>query len=247
MLWLLTVVTTGALGVIALFVVHISKTPTVARPAALSAKTRPTAGATATGHRITPHKKTTPHKKPAPAVSRPQLTDATSGLSYQRLSSPWRSGCPGTLNTPMFAWTAGENAVAGQVTIGGSTIDWHGLACSGLLQQQFAYAGPADLEPTAMSLADALNPAYYAGVPHQRTVQESSAMQVSGHQAWVVKFEMTYPGDDAAQGVTWSSELGALVVVDRGTGQAPSVFYVSVPGNLGLGTVGLLLGSLRLT
>ena len=174
------------------------------------------------------------------------MTDATSGLSYRLLASPWRQGCPSDLNTPMFNWSAGENTVAGHVSIGGSVIDWHGLACSGQLQQQFSYAGPADLEPTAMSLLGALDPAYYAGVPHSRTIEDSSAMQVSGHQAWIVKFSMTYP-DGASQGLTWSSELGAVVVVDRGANQAPAVFYVSVPANLGTLNVTTLINSLRLS
>jgi hypothetical protein len=160
------------------------------------------------------------------------------------LSSPWRRGCPSDLNTPMFNWSAGENAVAGQVNLGGSAIDWHGLACSGQLQQQFAYAGPADLEPTAMGLVTALDPAYYAGVQHSRTIEDSSAMQVSGHQAWIVKFLMNYP-DGASQGLTWSSELGAVVVVDVGASQAPAVFYVSVPANLGTQNVATLINSLR--
>jgi hypothetical protein len=145
----------------------------------------------------------------------------------------------------VFTWSAGENAVAGHVSIGGSIIDWHGNACSGQLQQQFAYSGPAYLEPTAMSLVSALDPAYYSGVQHYRTLEGSSAMQVSGHQAWVVRFLMNYL-DGASQGLTWSSELGAVVVVDRGTGQAPAVFYVSVPGNLDTTDVGTLIGSLRL-
>ncbi|MGH8921183.1 MAG: hypothetical protein ACRD0H_23095, partial [Actinomycetes bacterium] len=137
MLWLLVGVTTGALVVIAMVVRNISKVPTAARPAALSAAAR---------HPVSPrpsHRHAVPH---------PQMTDTAAGLSYQLLSSPWRRGCPSDLNTPMFNWSAGENAVAGHVSISGSVIDWHGLACSGRLQQQFAYAGPADLEPTAMGL-----------------------------------------------------------------------------------------------
>jgi hypothetical protein len=37
------------------------------------------------------------------------------------------------------------------------------------------------------------------------------------------------------------------VLVDRGTGQAPAVFYVSVPANLGVSSVAVLIGSLRLS
>jgi hypothetical protein len=241
MLWLLTVVTSGVLAVIAAFIVHIAKFSTAARPAALSAATRTVGhGASSKAHRATPAQ----HNRHT--VTYPQVTDASSGLSFRMLGAPWRSGCPSNLNTPAFDWTAGENTVAGHVSIGGSVIDWHGLACSGPLQQQFAYAGPADLEPTAMSLVGALDPAYYAGVPHSRATEESSAMKVSGRQAWIVKFLMTY-SDGASQGLTWSSEPGAVVVVDRGASQAPAVFYVSVPANLGTQNATTLINSLRLS
>ena len=238
MLWMLTVATTAVLVVLAIFVKDISKVPTVARQAALSGTVSRGTMPGGTRHGVSPRRSS--------EVSHPQVTDAVSGLSYQRLSSPWGQGCPSDLNTPMFNWSAGENAVAGHVSIGGSVIDWHGLACSGLLQQQFAYAGPADLEPTAMSLVAALDPAYYGGVPHSRTIEDSSAMQVSGHQAWIVKFLMTYSGG-ASQGLTWSSEPGAVVVVDLGASQVPAVFYVSVPANLGTQNVTTLLHSLRVS
>lgn len=241
MLWLLTVATTAVLVVLTVFVKDIARVPTVARPAALSASARTVSrGATSDAAR---DRVSARHS--SPAVSVPQVSDTASGLSYQRLSSPWRPGCPSDLNTPMFNWSAGENTVAGQVSIGGSLIDWHGLACSGQLQPQFAYAGPADLGPTAMSFLAALDPAYYAGVPHSRTIEDSSAMQVSGHPAWIVKFLMSYTGG-ASQGLTWSSEPGAVVVVDRGPSQAPAVFYVSVPANLGTQDVATLINSLRL-
>jgi len=242
MLWLLTGVTALVLLVIALWVKEISRVPTVARPAALSASARTVSHGTASrsaGHRVSPR-----HTR-SPAASQPPVTDTASGLSYQMLPSPWQRSCPSDLNTPMFSWSAGENAVAGHVSIGGNVIDWHGLACSGQLQQQFAYAGPADLESTAMGLADALDPAFYSGVQHSRTLQDSSAMQVSGHPAWIIKFLMNYL-EGASQGLTWSSELGAVVVVDRGASQAPAVFYVSVPANLGTQNVATFIDSLRL-
>jgi len=235
MLWLLTGVTAAVLVVIALFIRDISRVPTAARPAALSASARTVSHGAA--HQVPPRN----HGRPA---TQPQVTDTASGLSYQLLA-PWQQGCPSDLNTPIFSWSAGENAVAGHVSIGGSVIDWHGLACSGLLQQQFAYASPADLGPTAMSLVGALDPAYYAGVPHSRTIEDSHAMQVSGHQAWIVEFSMNYI-DGASQGLTWTTELGAVVVVDRGVLHAPGVFYVSVPANLGTQNVATLINSLRL-
>jgi hypothetical protein len=241
MLWMLTCVTTVVLVVIYLIVKDIAKTPTEAAPAALSSPAGPLSSPSGR-HRTAPK----PKPPPPTAATGPRVTDASSGLSYRLVPSPWRQGCPATLNTPMFSWSAGENAVAGQVVIGGSTIDWHGNACSGQLQQQFQYSGAADLEPTAMSLVGALDPAYYTGLVHDRTIEGSSTMQVSGHQAWMVRFLMTYP-DAASEGLNWTSELGAVVVVDRGTGEAPAVFYVSVPANLGTANVTVLTDSLRLS
>ncbi len=231
MLWLLTAVTAAVLVVIAGFVKEISKVPTVARPAALTATAHPT-------RRATP--------SPSASAKVQDVADASSGLSYQLLSSPWQRGCPAVLHTPMFSWTAGEHAVAGRVDIGGTMFDWHGNACSGQLEQQFAYSGPADLEPVTMGVADAVDPAYYAGLRHDRTIESSAAMQVSGHQAWIVTFLMTYP-DAVSEGLAWTSEAGAVVVVDRGAGQAPAVFYASVPSNLGTSDVSTLVSSLQLS
>jgi hypothetical protein len=238
MLWLLTGITTVVLLLIAGFVKQISKTPTVARPAALTATAHSTryAAPSAASRRGSP---------PASGTVR-EVTDESSGLSYRMLTAPWQRGCPSILHTPMFSWTAGEHALAGQVTIGGTVIDWHGNACSGQLQQQFAFSGPADLEPVTMGLAEAVDPAYYSGLPHHRTVETNSAIQVSGHQAWMVTFLMTYP-DAASEGLAWTSEAGAVVVVDRGAGRAPAVFYASVPSNLGIGDVSTLVSSLRLS
>lgn len=232
MLWLLTVVTTGVLVLIAGFVKEISKVPTVARPAALTATAHSSRHATASAS--------------ATAASKVrEVADGSSGLSYRLLASPWRRGCPGVLDTPMFSWTAGENAVAGRVSLGATVIHWHGNACSGRLRQQFAYSGPADLELVTMGVADAVEPAYYAGLRHHRTIESNSATRVSGHPAWTVTFVMTYP-DAASEGLAWTSEAGAVVVVDRGAGHAPAVFYTSVPSNLGTSDVSVLVSSLQL-
>ena len=81
---------------------------------------------------------------------------------------------------------------------------------------------------------------------HTRATEESSAIQVSGHQAWKIEFAMDYT-DGASQGLTWTTELGAVVVVDRGAGQFPGVFYVSVPASLGTQNVAAFLSSLRVS
>jgi hypothetical protein len=236
MLWLLTVVTTGVLLLIAGFVKEISKVPTVARPAAL----------TKTAHAAR-HATASPASRRGSSLVRvPKVTDASSGLSYRLLSSPWRRGCPGILDTSTFSWTAGEHAVAGQVDLGGTVFDWHGNACSGRLGPQFAYSGPNDLELAAIGVADRVGLAYYSGLQHDSTIDSSSSMLVSGHQAWIVTFLVTYP-DAAGEGLAWTSEAGAVVLVDRGPGRAPAVFYASVPDNLGPSDVATLVSSLQLS
>src|SRR6266496_585564 len=179
MLWLLTGATTAVLVAIALFIMHISKVPTKVRPAALSASAQTVSHpkASATAHRA----------KPSPrsrhTVTYPRVVDASSGLSYRMFGAPWRSGCPSDLNTSAFDWTAGENTVAGHVSIGGSVIDWHGLACSGQLQQQFPYAGPADLKRTAMSLVGAIDPGLLrrgAALPRDRGERSDSGQRAPG-------------------------------------------------------------------
>jgi len=241
MLWLLTLATTAALVVIAVFIMRISKIQT-ARPAALAASARTVSHGNTPGQAH--HGQSQRHHQPA--VTYPRVIDASSGLSYRLLGSPWRRSCPSSLNTSQFYWTAGENTVAGHVSLGGSSIAWHGLACSGQLQQAFPYSGPADLEPTAVNLVGALDTAYYTGVQHSRSTVKSTAIQVSGHRAWMVEFNMNYP-DGASQGLSWSSELGAVVVVDRGAGQFPAVFYTSVPASLGTLKVVTFLLSLQVS
>jgi hypothetical protein len=243
MLWLLTGATAVVLLVIVVVVRDIAGTQTVASPAALSASA-PTVGSapTSAGPRVSSPPKASP--SPGTAVSGSEVTDAASGLSYRLLPSSWSPGCPYQLNTPLFSWSAGESALAGEVASSGTL--WYGDACSGLFQQQFQYSGTADLEPTAMSLADELEVAYYSGLVHYSTIEDSSAMQVSGHQAWVVTFLISYPGA-ASDGLAWTSEVGAVVLADRGPGQVPAVFYVSVPSNLGSRNVGILISSLRLS
>lgn len=249
-MWVFAGLTALVLAVIAVGINDLSKPPTIATPAALSAPVRPTQHARhSAALRRTSFASPKPMPKPKPSASTSRktsgrirkVTDADSGLSYRLLSSPWRRGCLATLNTPMFSWSAGERAVA-EIAYG---VDWYGDACSGLLQQQFQYAGPADLQPVAMGVADAVDLAYYSAVQHYRTVEGSFAIRVSGHQAWEVTFQMGYP-DAVGQGLTFSNEAGAVVVVDRGVGQVPAVFYASVPSNLGTSAVKSLVHSLRL-
>ena len=228
--------TVVALGVIALVVNTLgpssassgatqAPTPTAPVAAATSAAPSPSPSATATGTSST-------------------LTDGQTGLSYAQLAAPWGPTCPGGLNSQGFSWTAGESALAGQVN-GGQTT-WYGAACSAPLPQQYGYNGVADLANVTTTLANQFNGSYYQALSHNYQQELSQPVQVSGHAGWEVKFLITYtnvPG----QGLSWNDEMGAVVVADSGTGAAPAVFYVSVPGNLGESNVDTLVSSLQLS
>jgi uncharacterized protein DUF2510 len=179
---------------------------------------------------------------PSPAsTAMSSLADTTSGLTYGQLPAPWAPGCPGSLNTPVFTWAAGESAVAGQVNNGQTT--WYGDACSGQLPAQYGYHSTADLQNVTNALANAFNGAYYQALPHNFQEVQSQPVSVSGHPGWEIKFLQTYTNP---QGMAWTNELGAVVVADPGNGAPPAVFYVSVPGNLNEGNVDTLVSSLQL-
>ncbi|HEY7261659.1 MAG TPA: DUF2510 domain-containing protein [Trebonia sp.] len=199
-------------------------------------------------HRATTHAPVAAATTPAPPTSATapvsNLTDGQSGLSYAQLPSPWQPTCPASLSSSGFTWTAGESAIAGQVN-GGQTT-WYGAACSGPLPQQYGYNGVADLNNVATNLANQFNGSYYGALNHNFQPQVSQPVQVSGHAGWEVKFLITY-NDPQGQGLAFGDELGAVVVVDNGSGVAPAVFYASIPGNLGENNVDTLLSSLQLT
>jgi hypothetical protein len=170
------------------------------------------------------------------------LSDGQSGLSYSQLATPWQAGCPADLASA-FSWTAGEAAVAGQIN-GGQTA-WYGEACSGPLPAQYNYTDASDLENTATNVASTLGNAYYTALAHTSSPVLSQPVSVSGHPGWEIEYQLTYT-NAAAQGATWTTEEGAVVVVDTGTGNTPVVFFASVPNTLGATTVSSLVSSLQL-
>ncbi len=218
--------------------------------AVFGSSTAPQAGPAAARHpsavrTLSPKASASPPSTPStvPTTGTP-VSDPASGLSYASLAAPWQAGCPGSMNNAVFSWTAGENAVAGTLASAGGA-PWYASACSGLLGQQYPYTGVADLPQTAMNLAGAFDGAYFGALAHVRSTQQNNPLQVSGHPAWIVEFLMTYPAA-ASQGLAWQTQLGAVVVVDRGAGQPPAVMYVTVPDNLGTANVGVILASMQL-
>jgi hypothetical protein len=241
--WLIGGITAGtavAVAAIAVIVTQLGSSPTspsVVQTTATTPPHTPTASVAATAS-----PSASPSATATPAGS--LLADGQSGLSYAQLPAPWQgASCPSSLNNGAFAWTAGEYAVAGQVN--GGALTWYGQACSGPLPQQYGYTSTAQLQTTAVNLAQTFQNAYYGSLSHTITPEISQPVSVSGHVGWEITYDVVYT-DQAAQGEPWSDEQAAVVVVDNGT-PTPAVFYTSIPSNLVESNVQTLVSSLALS
>jgi Protein of unknown function (DUF2510) len=242
LMWLIGGLIAGSAVAIAIIVLVAtslgsSSAPTTADQAAATPLASPTPSTVATTP--TPPAPTSAAATPPASV----LSDGQSGLSYAQLATPWQPVCPSDLNSA-FSWTAGESAVAGQVN-GGQT-SWYGEACSGPLPAQYNYSGVADLENTATNVAQTLENAYYNALNHTTQPELSQPITVSGHPGWEIEYLVNY-SNAAAQGATWTTEEGAVLVADTGAGNTPAVFFTSVPDTLGETNVASLVSSLQLT
>jgi hypothetical protein len=238
----LTAGTVVAVAAIAIIVSSMSSSPST--PAADLSPTVPAPSPTAPSPAAT--SSPSPTASASATATGSLLTDTQSGLSYTQLPSPWQAAasCPSTINNVgAFPWTDGEYAVAGQIN-GGSTT-WYSEACSGPLPLQYGYSGVADLQGTADNLAQTFENAYYGALNHTITPGTDEPVQVSGHAAWEVTYDVSYT-NAAAQGATWTDEEAAVVVVDTGTDE-PAVFFTSIPDTLNEADISTLVSSLQLT
>jgi hypothetical protein len=238
----LTAGTVAAVAAIAIIVASMSGSPST--PAADLSPAAPLPSPTASSPAATSSASSTASASPTATGS--LLTDTQSGLSYAQLPSPWQAAasCPSTINNVgAFPWTDGEYAAAGQIN-GGSTT-WYSEACSGPLPLQYGYSGVADLQGTADNLAQTFENAYYGALNHSITPGTDEPVQVSGHAAWEVTYDVTYT-NASAQGATWTDEEAAVVVVDTGTDE-PAVFFTSIPYSLNEADINTLVSSLQLT
>jgi hypothetical protein len=231
-------VTAGVVAAIVMISVVLSQLGShAANTADQTPATTPPPSPTAS-HSVVASASASPTASATPAGS--LLSDGQSGLSYTQLPAPWQgASCPSSLNNGAFTWTAGEYAVAGQVN--GGSVTWYGSACSGPLPQQYGYTGTAQLETTAVNLEQTFQNAYYSGLNHTVTQENSQPVSVSGHVGWEVTYDIVYT--DQTQGETWADEQAAVVVVDNGTAQ-PAVFFATIPANLTQGNVQTLVSSL---
>jgi hypothetical protein len=176
------------------------------------------------------------------------VTDSQSMLSYSQLPAPWQvtAACP--LNSQVFPWTDGEDAPAGTVNTQSGPVNWTGEACSGVLPQSYGYTSTADLQNAAESVAETLQSSYYNALsPTGVSTENDAPLQVSGHAAWEVTFDVQY-GNAQSMGSSITDEQAAVVVVDAGSGVSPAVFFASIPNTptLNEGNITTLVQSLQL-
>ncbi len=242
-MWLIGGLIGGTAVAIAIIVVVAtslggSSTPSTADQAATTAAAAPSP----TAAPATPTPTLTASASASATLPASVLSDGQSGLSYTQLATPWTPICPSDLDSA-FSWTAGESAIAGQIN-GGQTT-WYGEACSGPLPAQYNYSGVADLENTATNVAQTLENAYYNALNHSAQPELSQPITVGGHPGWEIEYLIDYT-NATAQGATWTTEEGAVVVADTGTGNTPVVFFTSVPDTLDEDNVASLVSSLQL-
>jgi uncharacterized protein DUF2510 len=177
-----------------------------------------------------------------PPVARPSVdpsgrspvsgTIEDDGISYARLGGGWSPETVSSESTfaKKYGFNRGESAVVQDDYEGSS--EYLASAYSGRLPSSVSYSGEDDLEEAAESLAEMIetepppNGAYPS--PHTRQDLESRSYTVSGEDAWLLRFRLDFP-QAASRGWNFRSETAVFILVDRGSGERPSVFWVTVP------------------
>ncbi|MEO3813071.1 DUF2510 domain-containing protein [Sphaerisporangium sp. B11E5] len=140
-------------------------------------------------------------------------------------------------------WTSGYQAVS-QENYDGQGNNWLGTVLSGRLPDSFEYSGPQDLRKITGELLLRYEPVFYSP-PHDKKALKDEAIDVSGKKGWVLRFRMDFGEEAKKAGWKWKTEEGAFVVVDQGSGQRPSMLYISVPDNLDTSLINRVLDSLK--
>ncbi|MDH2429058.1 DUF2510 domain-containing protein [Sphaerisporangium sp. TRM90804] len=239
--------------VIALNVINRSDTPTNAAPSQA-----PSESVQPSDPQITPPLESTPGPSPSdpnnfpaelPAPENDVITDPRTGLSYAFPGGVWKVPTWQELNgqgpeDPRFPlWSSGYQTVS-QENYDGQGGKWMGTVTTARLPAVFEYTGTSDLRNTAGEVLVAYDGVFY-GPPHQKKVLKDEAIEVDGKKGWLLRFEMDFGPEAKKAGWKWRKEEGAIVIVDRGNGERPSLLYASVPDNLDTKVIDRVLDSLK--
>lgn len=168
------------------------------------------------------------------------INDTKAGISYAGLGGAWhRETVSPNGGLARLGFDQGEDAIVMKNYDNGDP--YVASAYSGVVPSQ-ATGSP---QVTATALLATLEPVSYP--PHTRQELSSAAHTVDGHDGWLLKVRFNFP-EAKARGWNFRSETAAMVVVDRGNGQPPAEFYVSIPdSHKKQGDLDLLLSSLKVS
>ncbi|MEV5750350.1 DUF2510 domain-containing protein [Actinoallomurus sp. NPDC052308] len=168
------------------------------------------------------------------------ITDSQAGISYPRLGGGWRADTvTATGGLGRLGFDQGETATVMKNFQNGQP--YVASAYSGVSTDTTS----PSMEVKAKALFVALEPSAYPAHTHQ--ILSSAAQSVGGHQGWLLKLRLTFP-QAKSQGWNFRAETAAIMMVDRGNGQAPAEFYVSIPdSHKHQGDLDLLLTSLKVS
>ncbi|SEG56838.1 Protein of unknown function [Thermomonospora echinospora] len=177
------------------------------------------------------------------------ITDDTAGVSYAQLGGGWQ---PQQIdpNSPFArerGFSRGQIAVV-QNDYNGSGGQYLASVYSGRLPESVGYDGPEDLQTAISDFARSIEtePEPTGSYPsHTREDLESASRTIGDHKAHLVRFRLSFP-QAASRGWNFRSETVAFVLIDQGSGQRPSVVWITVPDSHGNGgDLDLLLESIK--
>jgi hypothetical protein len=146
---------------------------------------------------------------------------SSGALSYEALGGDWQP-----FDGPVVAMTEATGQMhitQPEAPTGGSFI---ASVVIGLVSADITYAGPDDLEPATLALAQLLVTA--SGAYPDGTTGEVTAAQpaeVDGHPAYMISIELVYD----IEGLNATGETVRIAIVD--TAQGPAAFWGSVPND----------------
>ncbi|NUR90945.1 MAG: hypothetical protein HOY71_43305, partial [Nonomuraea sp.] len=173
-----------------------------------------------------------------------RINDTQSGISYKAPEGwkvPGYNDVNGT-DPAQQSWTSGVQASSQENYEGDN--DWIGNVYAGPLAELVPYAGADGLEDTAKALFMQFSTQFYEP-QHTTKIVQNKAMQIGDHKAWLLQFQLDFTAVAEKNGYKWKKENAAIVLMDRGSGQRPTLLYLSVPDNLGTDVADQVLGSLK--
>lgn len=166
--------------------------------------------------------------KPNPAGKAPTagtIDDSKADLTYARLGGNWSEQRTFSSSGQQFGFSSGQVATV-QENYEPGQDRYVASAYAGALPESLTYNGPDDLEQAAAALFARIEPSSYP--QHLTQKGESKEHTVSGKRAWIIRYQLTFPGA-ASRGWNFDKEDVAIVLVHHGDDRRPGFIYVSIP------------------